>query len=110
VNDAQHHRAHPDADRERHNRDHGEEGLLRKCSQTEAQILNEAIDEIACDRFAAFLFEFLGGTEFNSRPAFCFGRGQPKPLEIRNPELNMRAEFFAQLTLDLRPPKKSRSE
>src|SRR6266550_8319797 len=64
------------------NGDGGEPGRFPEDTQTEAEVLQENVDEISGDRFPAFLFEPLSASELDARPALGFSAVQPRTFKV----------------------------
>src|SRR5947209_5313582 len=95
--DAEHRRGHADSDRERHNRDNRKHRLPRQRPQTEAQILNQNVQEIARDCLATFLSESLLRSKLNSGAPFGLGSRATGTLKLVSAKLNMRSKLLFQL-------------
>jgi len=110
MHDAQHRCGHADPDRERHNRDNREYRLSRERPQTEAQILNQNVDEVTGDRFAAFFLESLMTSELDPRATLSFDATQPGTFQIISPKLEVCAKLLIQFILRLGATKESRGQ
>jgi hypothetical protein len=97
------------AEGEGENSDNKKARRLAQGSKTEARVLDQTIDEIAAERFAAFFFEAFLAAEFQPRLAFRFDPTQSGAFQVVGSTLNVRANFFLDLASGLRTPKESRT-
>ena len=108
MHNAQHRRGHTDPDRERDNRDNREHRLSRERPETEAQILHQNVQKITGDRFAAFFFEPLMGSELDPRTTLGLPATQSRTFQIIRSKLDVSAKFLVQFVLRLGATKESR--
>jgi hypothetical protein len=94
--------------RDREHYDGGKSGRFAKHSRGVADVLNQHVDKISRERFAAFFFEPLLAAEFDARPTFSLEVIESGTFQIGHALLEVRAELFLHLTLGLRTAKKFR--
>ena len=85
-------------------------GDLRNTRRLKRSILDESLDEIAAERFVAFLFEPFVAAELDARAPFGLGAGETGTFQIIRAMLDVRAQLLLHVIVDLRTMEELRGE
>jgi len=90
VQNAEYHSVRAYGQRQRQNGDDCESRRFAQHPQAVARIVYQSLDEVAAERFVAFLLESPVGAELDARAAFRFGTIQAGPFQIVSAILDVR--------------------
>ena len=96
--------------RDRQDRDHCETRRFAQHPKAEANVLEQRIDKIPAERFAAFFLESFRTSELDPGAAFRFTSGEADALELVRAKVNVRLQLLLQFAFRFGAMKKTRAQ